>query len=135
MPSNLIHTLRLKPGEDLKQSLQTFVNESNIQAGWMITCVGSLTHYHIRFANQPNGNSAAGYFEMISLTGTLSVNGSHLHICIADSEGKAIGGHLLDGCIIYTTAEIVIGESKEIIFTREKDRTTPWKELQINEAP
>jgi predicted DNA-binding protein with PD1-like motif len=50
---------------------------------------------------------------------------------IADSTGKTIGGHLLDGCTIYTTAEVIIGESKTLVFTREKDGTTPWEELQV----
>lgn len=51
---------------------------------------------------------------------------------ISDSSGRTTGGHLLDDNIIYTTAEIVIGESAQFIFTREKDTTTPWEELQIN---
>ena len=131
MCNYIIHAIRLKPGEDLKHSLQTFVNEKNIQAGWMITCVGSLTEYHIRFANQQQASNDKGYFEILSVNGTLSVNGSHLHICIADATGKTIGGHLSEGCIIYTTAEIVIGESKEWVFTRENDGTTEWKELQV----
>jgi hypothetical protein len=38
---------------------------------------------------------------------------------------------LLDENIIYTTAEIVIGESKNHVFTREKDGSTPWEELQV----
>ena len=97
----------------------------------MITCVGSLTHFNIRFANQQNGSSDKGYFEILSLTGTLFVNDSRLHIRIADAEGKTIAGHLLEGGIIYTAAEIVIGESKEVILTREKDETTEWKELQV----
>ena len=33
--------------------------------------------------------------------------------------------------LVYTTAEIVIGESRELVFTREKDGTTPWEELQV----
>ena len=45
----------------------------------------------------------------------------------------SIGGHLLKGCKVYTTAEIVIGYSDQFIFTREKDGTTPWEELQIKE--
>jgi len=66
--------------------------------------------------------------------GTLSVNGSHLHLSISDSTGKTIGGHLLDGCKVYTTAEMVIGESKDLIFTREEDGSTPWKELKVKKA-
>jgi uncharacterized protein len=67
----------------------------------------------------------------VSLTGTVSVNSSHLHISISDSTGKTIGGHLMQGCKIYTTAEIVLVESGKYIFTREKDGSTSREELQI----
>ena len=125
------HAFRLKPGQDLKQSIDSFVKAKNIQAGWIATCVGSLTEYNIRFANQEKGYSDKGHFEIVSLVGTLSVNGSHVHLSISDSTGKTIGGHLLEGCKVYTTAEIVISEAADLIFTREKDGSTPWEELQI----
>jgi predicted DNA-binding protein with PD1-like motif len=128
------HAFRLKPGQDLKTTIQELVNERQIKAGWVSTCVGSLTNYNIRFANQSEGSSDSGHFEIVSLTGTVSVNGSHLHISISDSTGKTIGGHLLEGCIIYTTAEIVILSSNEFVFKREQDGTTPWEELQISTA-
>jgi uncharacterized protein len=127
------HAFRLKPGQDLKQEIQKLVTEKQIKAGWISTCAGSLTNYTIRFANQPNGSSDSGHFEIVSLTGTVGVNGSHIHISISDSTGKTIGGHLMDGCKIYTTAEIVILTSNDFIFKREKDGTTPWEELQVEE--
>ena len=86
----------------------------------LTTCVGSLTDYTIRFANQPEGNSDSGHFEVVSLTGTVSTNGSHLHISISDSTGKTIGGHLMPGCKIYTTAEIVLQSTSKYEFTRKK---------------
>lgn len=61
----------------------------------MSTCVGSLTNNTIRFANQSEGSKDDGHFEIVSLIGSVSVNGSHLHISISDSTGKTIGGHLL----------------------------------------
>lgn len=128
-----IYAFRLKPGEDLKKGIEAVVKEKNVSAGWVITCAGSLTDYNIRFANQAGGSTGSGHFEIVSLAGTVSVNGSHLHISISDSTGKTIGGHLLEGCSIYTTAEIVIGSSSAYEFTREKDGTTPWEELQVKE--
>ena len=125
------HAFRLKPGQDLKQSIDSFVKANKIGAGWIATCVGSLTEYQIRFANQEKGYSDKGHFEIVSLVGTVSVNGSHIHLSIADSTGKTMGGHLLEGCKIYTTAEIVITESQEFVFRREKDGSTPWEELQV----
>jgi predicted DNA-binding protein with PD1-like motif len=127
------HAFRLKPGQDLKEEIQKLVTDKQIKAGWISTCVGSLTNYNIRFANQPNGFSDSGHFEIVSLTGTVSTNGSHIHISISDSTGKTIGGHLLDGCKVYTTAEIVIQSSSQFEFKREKDGTTPWEELQVKE--
>jgi predicted DNA-binding protein with PD1-like motif len=56
-------------------------------------------------------------------TGTVSVNGSHLHISISDSTGKTIGGHLMEGCKIYTTAEIVILTCNEFIFKRKMEQS------------
>ena len=133
MEEKTVYAFRLKPGQDLRQGIESLVKEKNIRAGWISTCVGSLTDYAIRFANQPDGTAGSGHFEIVSLTGTVSVNGSHLHISISDSTGKTLGGHLLEGCKIYTTAEIVIGASADFEFTREKDGTTPWEELQVKE--
>lgn len=134
MESTQAYAFRLKPGQDLKQEIQKLVTEKQIKAGWISTCVGSLTNYAIRFANQPNGNIDSGHFEIVSLTGTVSTNGSHIHISISDSTGKTIGGHLMEGCKIYTTAEIVILTGNDFIFKREKDGTTPWEELQVEKT-
>lgn len=137
MPNINIYAIRLKPGDDLKLSIQSFIEINKLTAAWICTCVGSLTNYVIRFANQSEACKAGGYFEIVSLTGILSVNGSHLHISISDSEGRTIGGHLLNGYIVYTTAEIVIQSTDNFLFRRENDETTGWKELQIerNDQP
>ena len=125
---------RLHPGQDLKKEIQAFVVANNIQAGWICTCIGSLTGYHIRFANQKQGTKCSGHFEILSLSGTISKNGSHLHICISDNEGKTIGGHLLDENIIFTTGEIVLQSSDEFLFVREPDEATGFKELKIKKT-
>lgn len=134
-PTMQIHAFRLKPGADLKKEIQRVVDTLNIKAGWILTCVGSLTAINLRFANQPDGHRQENFFEIASLAGTLSVNGSHLHISVSDPEGRTIGGHLLEGNIIYTTAELVIGYEEGMVFTREKDGSTNWAELQIRSAP
>jgi uncharacterized protein len=129
MSSVKAHAFRLKPGQDLKKEIQNLVIEKQIKAGWISTCVGSLTNYNIRFANQPNSTSANGHFEIVGLSGTVSVNGSHLHISISDNTGKTVGGHLMEDCIVNTTAEIILLSSDEFVFKREKDGSTEWKEL------
>ncbi len=125
------YAFRLKPGEDLKEGIEKVVKENNISAGWIATCAGSLTDYTIRFANQPGGSTGNGHFEIVSLSGTISINGPHLHIGISDSTGKMIGGHLMQGCKVYTTAEIVLQATDKYEFKRQKDGSTPWEELQV----
>ena len=126
-----ILALRLKPNQDLRQSLTAFIKEQDIKAGFILTAIGSLQQATIRFANQTASTVVKDKFEILSLDGTLATTGSHLHICIADKAGKTIGGHLDDGCLIYTTAEIVIGTSEEFTFTRSIDEQTGYKELEI----
>jgi predicted DNA-binding protein with PD1-like motif len=126
-----IFALRLQPGADLKRGLVDFVAEQNIKAGYIITAVGSLTTCSLRYAGQSGGISIHDKFEILSLSGTLSVHGLHLHISLADGSGKTIGGHLLDGNIIYTTAEIVIGEANHLLFTRAADAETGYSELVV----
>lgn len=133
MPQTVSYALRLKPGADLKKSITDFVKKNNIEAGWIASCAGSLTHYAIRFANMPGISTGDGHFEIVSLSGTVSENGSHLHISISDSTGHTIGGHLSDSSIVYTTAEIIIQQATNLVFTREKDGSTEWEELQIKD--
>ena len=128
-----VFALRLRPGQDLKQSLQEFVAAQQIQAGFILTTVGSLQQATLRLANQPTSETFLGKFEIVSLVGTLARNGSHLHLAIADSTGKTLGGHVVEGCIIYTTAEIVIGASEELIFDRSFDEQTRFYELEIKD--
>jgi len=126
-----IFALRLHPGDDLKKSLGAFAKQHNIEAGYIITCVGSLTECNLRYAGQTEGLLIAGKFEILCLSGTLSVYGIHLHVALADAKGVAIGGHLLDGNIIYTTAEIVIGDATNLRFTRAADEVTGYSELVV----
>jgi predicted DNA-binding protein with PD1-like motif len=128
------HALRLKPGDDLRQQLTAFAQANHIVAGTMITCVGSLTVATLRLANQEEPSVYKGHFEIVSLVGTLSTNGSHLHLAVSDSTGRTIGGHLLDGCRVYTTAEIVLGELPQLDFRRETDATLGYKELVVRPA-
>ena len=126
-----IFAIRLRPGQALKDSLRSFIAQNNIQSGFILTAVGSLKQASLRFANRPNSQILDEKFEIVSLVGTLSTHGMHLHISLSNKNGQTIGGHLLDGCIIYTTAEIVIGTSEDFIFLRTLDEKTGYKELEI----
>jgi uncharacterized protein len=123
--------LRLRPHADLKKSLDAFAHEHHLQAACIVTCVGSLRQASLRFANQPHATSIEGKFEIVSLVGAFSEHGGHYHISISDGQGRMLGGHLMEGCLIYTTAEIVIGVLPDVKFLREPDSETGYKELVI----
>lgn len=125
------HALRLAPGLDLKRSLDALAQSKGLQAGCVLTCVGSLAQATLRLADQDHLSTFNGPFEIVALVGTFSVDGSHLHIAISDAEGKMLGGHLVEGCPIYTTAEIVVGELEGLRFTRPLDPRTGYDELLI----
>lgn len=133
LPNIDIYAIRLLPGEDLIKQLQQIAQVRSIEAGWIVSAVGSLTDFSIRFANQPHPTQGSGHFEIIALSGIVSVKGCHLHILIADEQGQVRAGHLTAGCIIYTTAEIIIGFTNKYAFNRACDGSTPWKELVIVE--
>ena len=129
---------RLTPGKDLKQTIIEFAAEKNIAAGAIISAVGSLSIANIRMAGaQPDKQDVrelAGPFEIVSLIGTVGIDGEHLHISLSDKDGKVIGGHLKDGCLVETTVELVIAVDDRLEFRRDVDPTTGFKELSVVEV-
>ena len=123
--------LRLTPSQDLKQALDSFVQTQELEAACILTCVGSLTRAALRLAGQEETTVYEGKFEIVSLVGVMSRHGGHYHMAIADSTGRTMGGHVMEGCQIYTTAEIIIGVIPQVSFRREYDPATGYSELTI----
>jgi predicted DNA-binding protein with PD1-like motif len=128
--------LRLQPGADLRQALEAWMGEQQEQAGCVISAVGSLSVAQLRFAGAAEATAIHGELEILSLSGTLSPDGAHLHISVAGSSGAVIGGHLGAGSLVRTTAELVIGLLPDWRFSRELDPATGYPELRISpQAP
>jgi predicted DNA-binding protein with PD1-like motif len=125
------YAFRLKPGDDLRLSIEKHVVDRRIKAGVVLTCVGSLKRVAFRFADQKDTSFLEGKFEIVSFQATLSLNGCHFHLSVADGNGNVRGGHLMQGSQIYTTAEVVIGELDGMDFSREIDGETGFRELHI----
>lgn len=131
----MYHALRLHPGDDLRESLIAYSKTHGIEAGALLTCVGSLTTVCLRLANQEAATRYEGPFEIVSLVGTLSATGgAHLHLSVADGTGRTLGGHLLAGSCIYTTAEVVLAALPGLRFERETDPTFGYRELVVKPA-
>jgi uncharacterized protein len=126
-------TFRLKPGHDLFDSIEEVVKENKIEAGCVLSSVGSLTHATLRLANRDYYNEYEGHFEIVSMTGTVSVHGSHIHVAISDEDGVTTGGHLVSGCKIYTTAEIVLAVMDDVVYKRELfENDSGYEELVVH---
>ena len=123
--------LRLTPRQDVKKTLLSFTKENHIKEGCILSAVGSVEQLNLWYANPEAGIKLKGYFEVVSLTGTFSSGSAHLHMSVADSTGRTLGGHLLDDNNVYTTLEAIVGDLTDVQFDREKDPTYGHPELVI----
>jgi predicted DNA-binding protein with PD1-like motif len=69
--------------------------------------------------------------EIISLAGSLSGDGAHLHMSVSDRDGRVWGGHVAYGNIVRTTVEALIAVLPEWSLSREVDATTGYPELVV----
>lgn len=130
-----VHAFRLRPGADLRAELETLIQAYALRAGFILSCVGSLSRAHLRM---PGAIGEAEIFrtfvepmEIVSLTGTLCLDGLHVHISLARRNGACIGGHVSAGCIVNTTAELVVAEAPQLEFNRTPDAGSGYKELSV----
>ena len=105
--------------------------EHHVEAGCILSAVGSLTTATLRLAGAQTFAKFTGPFEIVSLSGTVSPSGAHLHLSMAGADGNAIGGHLVHGCVIHTTVEIVLADMTGVRFLRLPDAVTGFNELNI----
>lgn len=123
--------LRLEPGQDLKKEILNYCRSQKLSAGFILSGIGSLKTLNLRLANSQDTLKKDEFFEILSLQGSLTENAVHLHMAVADSRGQCFGGHLIDGCEINTTAEILIQELSDYKFDRVPDPRTGYLELKI----
>jgi predicted DNA-binding protein with PD1-like motif len=129
-----VHVLRLVPGDDLRLSLEAafadLAKTHGIAAACIVSAVGSLSRAVLRYADKASGSDINAPLELLMLSGTLSPDGAHLHASVADEQGEVRGGHLMPGCLVRTTAEVVIALLPGWEFRRELDAATGFNELQ-----
>lgn len=129
------HVFRLHRGSDLFESIQVYCREHQIRAGYAAACVGCVTKATIRSADGVTAHTLEERLEIVSLTGTISEKRCHLHISFSREDLSVIGGHLMPGCIVNTTAEVVLCELDGISFGKVYDPETGYNELEITAIP
>ena len=123
--------LRLSPGDDLRAALSDAVAAQGIEAAFVVAGIGSLREARLRFAGRDELQHTVGDLEILTLSGTLGAGGAHLHASLADADGRVLGGHVAPGCIVRTTAEVLLGLLDDVRFTREPDAATGYAELHV----
>jgi len=123
--------LRLHPHQDLRGALQAILAEHQVSAAFVLQGIGSLSTANIRFAGMSEATQLQGDLEILTLAGSLSSDGVHLHMTVSDAQGRVIGGHVAPGCIVRTTAEILLALLPEHHFSRAPDAESGWDELVV----
>jgi hypothetical protein len=123
--------IRLHPQHDLRSALQAILAEHQASAAFVVQGIGSLNTARIRFAGMSEATELHGDLEILTLAGSLSPDGVHLHMTFSDAQGRVTGGHVAPGCIVRTTAEVLLVLLPEYHFSRVPDAESGWDELVV----
>jgi uncharacterized protein len=135
-PKNLeasmkVHPMRLSPGDDLRAAIEDVLRERKLRAAFVLQGIGSLSVAQLRFAGAEAAAELRGDLEILTLAGSVSPDGAHLHMSVSDAHGQVFGGHVSPGCRVRTTAELLLALLPEHEFSREIDPSTGFMELVV----
>jgi len=138
---------RIKLGSDLLLSLKEIAEEEDIKAGIILSGLGALRKATIRniktFPKEFPVTDKNRLFktiekpiEVLSLSGNISEKEGepliHAHLTISfieEADATIQGGHLVEGCIVYPFAEIILGELEDIKMVKVMDYETNTYQL------
>jgi len=124
--------LRLSPGDDLRAAVVAALRDSGFDAGFVVQGIGSLSVAQLRYAGHPDSTELRGDLEILTLAGSISPDGAHLHMSVSDADGRVFGGHVGAGCIVRTTAELLVALLPDHHFARRLDPRTGYLELMFD---
>ncbi len=124
--------MRLQPGDDLRLALEALTRERGWSAAFVVAGIGSLRVSALRLADATEPTWLREPVELLTLCGSLSQDGAHLHASLADATGRVLGGHVCAGCEVRTTVELLIEVLDGQRFSRESDPRTGYAELTIS---
>jgi predicted DNA-binding protein with PD1-like motif len=121
----------LPPACDLRREIERAVSALPERCGFVLSGIGSLTQASVRFAAAGAPTLLVEPLEVLTLSGTVTAEGAHLHVAVSTASGRVLGGHLAYGCLVRTTAEILVASLPEWKLSRQHDSTTGYQELTI----
>lgn len=115
--------IRLSPGTDLISGIAAVCRERGIRSACIASCIASLQRASFLVVVPKENKVGGGYSEPVHLEDPLEIlsgqgsigeteNGEvfvHLHAALNGAQGRAQGGHLIQGrCPVLITSEIVL---------------------------
>lgn len=125
------HCFRLTRGQDLLLQLKEYAAIHQIKGATIASAVGCVSEARIRDAGGVEVHHLREPLEIIAIGGTVSQQRTHLHACFSRKDLSTIGGHLQEGCLINTTAEIVLLAFDDYEFGAQFDEQTGYEELVV----
>ena len=124
--------LKLAPGSDLRLSLEELAQRDGI-SGFVLGVVGNLTKASFQCPGQAEPTVLEGDLEVITLNGTFSPEGVHLHLSLSDGACQVWGGHLEPGTIVQKGVDLLIGvlEQREGRPARQMAAAAPRIEIAV----
>ena len=127
---------RLEPGEDILHAIEKVAAAHNIQSGY-INMIGAVSGVHLGYFDREEKEykefTVKEDLEIVSGIGNITTYDNnyviHAHLVAADQNGKCYGGHLLEGCEVSVTIELIITEIPEL--ARAIDGVTGLKLLGV----
>jgi predicted DNA-binding protein with PD1-like motif len=127
---------RLEPGEDLLHSIEKVASENKVQSG-QLSMIGAVKGVHLGYFDREQKAykdfTVSEDLEIVSGIGNITRHDNnyviHAHLVAADETGRCYGGHLLEGCLVSVTIELIIIEVPEL--KRAVDELTGLKLLDI----
>ncbi|MFZ5899521.1 MAG: PPC domain-containing DNA-binding protein [Bacillota bacterium] len=126
---------RLQKGDDLLIALGEICSKEKIVLG-EVRAIGALSKARISYYNQKQRSYETIEFpeatELVALVGNISLKEGapfiHAHVTLADEEGRAFGGHLVNGCEVFACEFVIQELISAMTFERGMDEDT-WLAL------
>lgn len=100
--------LHLEAGSDVRRSLEELALQHQA-GGFVLSVVGNLSQAAFACPGRSAPTVLQGELEIITLQGTLSPDGVHLHLSFSDAECQVWGGHLEQGTLVLRGADLLVG--------------------------